>query len=110
MLCEIWFHPQTEWMKEQEAQNPRAQLDAHWMQTTHLKAHKALDQTLESMSKYYDQKVKQQPEIAVGDLVMLNANNMRTKLATNKLSPKLYGPFKVMEKRGNLAFKLEISP
>ena len=62
------------------------------------------------MSKYYDQKTKQQPAITVGDLVMLNAKNIRTKRPTKKLSPKLYGPFTVMEKRGNRAFKLEISP
>ena len=62
------------------------------------------------MSKYYDRKAKQQPDIAVGDLVMLNAKNIRTKRQTKKLSPKLYGPFKVIEKRGNRAFKLEISP
>ena len=92
------FHPQTEWMKEREAQNPRTQLYAHWMQTTHLKAHEALDRTRESMNKYYDRKAKQQPDIAVGDLVMLNAKNIRTKRPTKKLSPKLYGPFKVMEK------------
>ena len=48
------FHPQTKWMKEQEAQTHGAQLYAHWMQTTHLKAHEALDQTRENMSKYYD--------------------------------------------------------
>ena len=104
------FHPQTEWKKEREAQNPWAQLYAHRMQITHLKAHAALDQKRESMSKYYDRKAKQQPDIAVGDLVMLNAKNIWTKRPTKKLSQKLYGPFKVMEKRGNRAFKLEISP
>ena len=104
------FHPQTEWIKEQEAQNPGAQLYAHWMQTTHLKAHEALDRTRESRSKYYHRKGKQHPDIAVGDLVMLNAKNTPIKRPTKKLCPKLYGPFKVMEKRGNRAFKLEISP
>ena len=48
------FQLQTEWMKEREAQNPGAQLYAQWMQTTHLKAHEALDRTRESMSKYYN--------------------------------------------------------
>ena len=41
---------------------------------------------------------------------MLNAKNIRTKRPTKKLSPKLCGPGKVMEKKGNPAFKLEISP
>ena len=70
------FHPQTAWMKEGEAQNPGAQLYEHWMQTTHLKAHEAVDRTRESMSKYYNRKAKQQPDIAVGDLVMLNAKTI----------------------------------
>ena len=70
------FHPQTEWMKEREAQNPGAQLYAHCMQTTHLKAHEGRDRTRESMSKYYDRKAKQQPDITVGDLVIPNAKNI----------------------------------
>ena len=80
------------------------------MQTTDLKAHEALDRRRESMSKYYDRKAKEQPDIAVGDRIMLNAKNMRTKPPTKKLSTKLYGPFNVMEKRANRAFKLEIFP
>ena len=62
------------------------------------------------MSKYYDRKAKQQPDIKVGDQVMLNAKNIGTKRPAKKLSPKLYGPFKVLEKRGNRALILEISP
>ena len=104
------FHPQTEWMKERETKNPGAQLYAHWMQTTNFKAHEAMDRTRESMRKYYNRKAKQQLDIAVRHLVMLNAKIIRTKRPTKKLSPKLYGPFKVMEKQGNQTFKLEISP
>ena len=48
------FHLQTEWIKEREVQNPGAQLYAHRMQTIHVQAHDALEQTRESMSKYYD--------------------------------------------------------
>ena len=104
------FHQQTEWMKEQEAQNPWAELNAHWMQTIHVQAHDPLERTRESMSKYYDRKAKQQPDIKICDHVMLNAKNIRTKRTAKKLSPKLYSPFKVLENRGNRAFKLEISP
>jgi len=70
------FHPQTEWMKDREAHNPGAGLYAHWMQVTHQHARKALEQTREEMSKYYDRKARQQPDIKVRDLVMLNAKNI----------------------------------
>ena len=62
------------------------------------------------MKKYYDRKATDQPKIEIGDLVMLNAKNIRTKRPSKKLSPKLYGPFKVLETKGNRAYKLEISP
>jgi len=61
------------------------------------------------MGRYYDRKAKQQPDFKVGDLVMLNAKNIRTKRPSKKLAPKLYRPFKILERRGELAHKLEIS-
>jgi len=104
------FHLQTEWMKEREAQNPGAGLYAHWMQITHQHARKALEQTREEMSKYYHRKARQQPDIKIGDLVMLNFKKIRTKRPTRKVSPRMNGPFKVLEvKKGEPAFKLEIS-
>ena len=69
-------------MKEREAQNPGAGLYAHWMQVTQQQARKALEQTREEMSKYYDGKACQQADIKVGDLVILNAKNIRTKPPT----------------------------
>ena len=80
------------------------------MKGVHEKARKALDQTREAMKKYYDRKAKEQPDFQVGEQVMLNAKNIRTKRPSKKLSPKLYGPFQILERRGNRAFKLEISP
>jgi len=62
-----------------------------------------------SHGPYYDRKAKQQPDFKVGDLVVLNAKNIRTKCPSKKLAPKLYGPFKILEQRGELAYKLEIS-
>jgi len=103
------FHPQTEWMKEREAQNPGATLYVHWMQDIHPQAKQTLENTWESMKKYYNQNATEQPSMEVGDLVMLNAKNIRTKRPSKKLSPKLDGHFKVLEKKGNRAFKLEIS-
>jgi len=73
------FHPQTEWMTEREADNPGATLYAHWMQDIHRQAKQTLENTQESMDKYYDRTAMEQPSIEVGDLIMLNAKNIRTK-------------------------------
>ena len=91
------FHPQTEWMKEREAQNPGADLYSHWMKGVHKKAHKALDQTREAMKKYDDRKAIEQPDLKVGDQVMLNAKNIRTKRPSKKLGLRPYGQFKILK-------------
>jgi len=80
------FYPQAEWMKESEALDPGAGLFSHWMKAVHEKAHKALDQVREAMKKYYNRKALEQPNLEVGDQVMLNAKNIRTKRATKKPS------------------------
>jgi len=85
-------------------------MSAHWMQDIHRQPKEPLQNTWELMKKYYDRKAIKQPSIEVGDLVMLNAKNRHTKRRKKKLSPKLYGPFKVVERKGSRAYKLEISP
>ena len=80
----------------------------HWMKAIQEKARTTLEQTREAMKKYYDQQATPQPDIDIGDLVMLNAKNIRTKRPTKKLTPRAYGPFKVQEKRGNSAYTLDI--
>jgi len=97
-------------MKDREAHNPRATLYAHWMQDIHQQAKQTLENTRESMKKYYDRKATAQPNIAVGDLVMFNAKNIRTNPPSKKWNPKLYGPLKLLEKKGSRAYKLEIWP
>jgi len=44
----------------------------------------------------------------IGDLVILNAKNIKSKRPTRKFTSRLYGPFKVLEKKGNRSFKLDI--
>jgi len=73
------FHPQMVWMKEREAHTPGATMYSHWMQDIHRQAKQPLENTLESMKKYYDRKATEQHSIEVGDLVMLYAKNIRTK-------------------------------
>ena len=88
------YHPQTEWLRERDAQNPGANMYGHWMQTIHQQARESLEKTREAMGRYNNQHAKQQPEFKIGDLVMLNAKNIRTKHLSLKLAPRLYSPFK----------------
>ena len=71
---------------------------SHWIKTVQEQARTSLEQTREEMKKYYDQRVTPKPDIEVGELVMLNAINVRTMQPTKKLSLRLYGHFKVIEK------------
>jgi len=81
------FHPETEWLKEREARNPGANLYAHWMQTIHQQARQSREKTREAMGRSYNWKAKQQPDFKIGDMVMLNAKNIRTKRLSKKVSP-----------------------
>jgi len=80
------------------------------MQDIQQQAKQTLENKRELMKKYEDRKAREKPSIEVGDLVMLNAKTIRTKRPYKKLSPKLYGPFNVLKKKGSRAYKLEISP
>jgi len=60
------------------------------------------------MQKYYNLPATPQPDIEIGDLVMLNAKNIKGKGPTRGFTLQLYGPFTVLEKEGNRTFKLDI--
>ena len=78
------------------------------MKGIHQQAKKALQETRNTMSKYYDQHRLPQPEYKVGDQVMLNAKNIGTKRPTKKLAPKLYGPFRISERIGTRSYPLAL--
>jgi len=87
------FHPQTDWMKEREAQNPGATMYTHWMKTVQENARTTLEQTREAIKKYYDQKATPQPDIETGDFVMLNAKNIKSKRPNKEVHPTSVRPF-----------------
>jgi len=95
-------------MKEREPQNLGATMYAHWMKKVQENARTTLEQTREAMNKYHDRKATPQPDRETGDLVMLNAKNIKSKRPTRKFTPRFYGPVKVLEKKGNRVLKLDI--
>ena len=81
------FHPKTEWERQAQTENPASKIFGHWLKRTHERARETLQQTKNKMSKYYDQKRKDGPQYQPGDLVRLNAKNIRTCRPTKKLAP-----------------------
>jgi len=68
----------------------------------------SLQKAREAIGRYHDRKAKQQPDFQVGELVILNVKNICTQCPSQKLAPQLYCPFKILEQRGELTYKLEI--
>ena len=103
------FHPNTEWERQTQTENPASKIFGHWLTKTHQRAKDTLQQTRDKMAKYYDQKRKVGPTYNEGDLVRLNAKNIRTRRPSKKLAPKFYGPFKILKQVGKGAYALELN-
>jgi len=70
------------------------------MKTVQEKVRTTVEHTTEAMKKCYDQQATRQPDIEIGDWVILNGNNIKSTRATSKFIPGLYKPFKLLEKEG----------
>ena len=63
----------------------------------------------ERMAKYYNRNVSEkEPTFKVGDKVMVNAKNIKTKRKSKKLDHKMRGPFKVKRLIGSYAYELAL--
>lgn len=62
------------------------------------------------MAKYYNRSVAdKEPKFSVGDKVMVNGKNIKTKRDSKKLDHKMRGPFKVKRLIGPYAYELDIA-
>ena len=62
------------------------------------------------MRKYYERKAIQQPDNAVGDLIMLNAKNIWTKTTNQKVKPKALWRFQSNGKKWELGIQTRNIP
>ena len=93
---------------EKESKNPTSRNYARWMESVHELCVKHLEETRERMGKYYDRSRKEAPGYSVGDLLMLNGKNIRTRRAVKKLDAKLFGPFNVVRLVGQGGQSVEL--
>jgi hypothetical protein len=68
----------------------------------------ALDRTATTMKHYADRKRRRSPEFSEGTMVYLDTKNLKTGRPSKKLDAKRTGPFKVLERIGQVAYRLEL--
>ena len=102
------FHPVAIDPPSGEPLNPGSATYGHWMQTVHDEARKGLREAQERMKKYTDPSRKKPPAYKVGDLVMLNGRNIKTRRPSRKLDHKNHGPFQIEKIVSPLAMKLTL--
>src|ERR1700709_2193988 len=62
----------------------------------------------ERMKRFFDHGVKNAPQFEIGDQVWLDAKNIKQRRPSVKLSDRRLGPFEVLEKVGELNYKLKL--
>jgi len=70
----------------------------------------ALVRSKDDMARYYDRNRTRAPDYQLGDMVYLDASDIQTTRPSHKLSHRCLGPFKVVKKVGNGAYRLELPP
>jgi hypothetical protein len=78
------------------------------MHTVHDQARTGLESAQERIRRYGDPNRKEPPVYQVGDLVVLNGQNIQTRRPSHKLDHKNHGPFQVEKIISPLAVKLSL--
>ena len=102
------FHPATINPPVEGPLNPASTAYAHWMQAVHEDSRQGLEDAQERMRRYSDPARKEPPAYQVGDLVMLNGRNIKTRRPTKKLDHKNHGPFQIEKIVSLLAVRLTL--
>jgi hypothetical protein len=107
-IANYGFNPRMNWPIEAEAKNPTSRNCVYWMSSVHDLCQRGLKKAQDSMRKYHDKHAKEPPKHSVGDLVMPNEKNLKTRHPSRKLDAKLHGPFKVIKVLSPTTLKLEL--
>jgi len=102
------FHPAATNPPTEGPLNPASTVYAHWMKAVYEDSREGLKAAQERMRRYADPARKDPPAYQVGDLVMLNGRNIKTRRPTRKLDHKNHGPFQIEKVVSPLAVRLTL--
>jgi len=81
---------------------------AHQLSEIHDKVRHTLKAAQEAQKRFADKSRQEGPTFQVGDQVLLSTENLRTTRPTRKLAERYIGPYEIIEKVSELAFKLRL--
>jgi Chromo (CHRromatin Organisation MOdifier) domain len=102
------YNPKVTWLQQAEVKNPAANTYAHWMEEVYQRCKGQLAKTRERMAKYVDPKRLPAPPFDIGDQVMLDSRNLKTKRSSKKLDHKMNGPYTITKLVGSHAVQLRL--
>jgi transposase InsO family protein len=96
-----------------EPNQPRSRLESvneftDRMKATLDEAKAALAKSKEDMTRYYNRRRTPAPEYQPGDRVYLDASDIQTNRPSRKLSHRRLGPFPIVGRAGNNAYRLQL--
>ena len=100
--------PRSGFAQRGKARNPAANEFVEEMKTTQQIAKSALKMVSYDMKRFHDRKVRPPVKYKPGDLVLLEAMNIKTEWPSKKLDDKRYGPFKIIKKEGLASYCLKL--
>lgn len=86
---------------------PAAEERIELLKEVHSKLEENLQRAQEDYKKQADTRRIEGPELKVGQMVYLDSRNFLTK-GCKKLLPKFFGPYKILDKINDVAFKLKV--
>jgi hypothetical protein len=103
-------HPRKFTDPRREVETEAADVFEKRMKKIREEAMAALKKAAPDMKKYYDEGRQDAPEYQIGDKVYLDGSNISTDRPSRKLDDRRYGPFPIVAKVGERAYKLRLPP
>jgi hypothetical protein len=101
-------HPWKGEIQMSKGTNPTAEDFVHALEFAQEEAVAAMTQAAEKAKSHYDLRRRLARSYKPNDLIWLEATNLKEVRLSKKLSAKRYGPFKILAKIGESAYRIEL--